>query len=723
MRGPKDEEKLMAPMFPRLHVNDTERGGPRAPPRNKMALYEQLSIPSQRLSSGTASILPFPPSNGDSLASPVTSNHGGGYEKRFFTQFCNSSVPSKREKLVSYSSGGVDLGVVVGNEELSSSATNDQNSITLQPQLSAKSSSSQSQKKSSWKKFGDENDFKVPRSSQSGVTIHRSNSQLGKDHETRPYLNFCFSVQLQKAYEKQNKGTGFIDLSTLSPACQDAMEGSVSVPLIKDKVSLDGSANLPGKFRSTEPLKRVHPFSNQEWRTSPDDVLKNFHGKENNCKGRSESYSRLSPQDSSKNLNGLGNGIKNREDNKCGSLQKVDTEKHDDVSETSMVDSVSALDLTPDDVVAVIGEKQFWKARRAFVNQQRVFAVQVFELHRLLTVQKLIAGSPRILLGDKVCIGKASVKASQQKKLLFEHAMEQPSLIAKPKDYSQKLHPRTEFADENVVRKLPLPSLSKESSKEFIPQRSSYNSQSGSAPPIPMVANAKPLPWCFPQPGNQWLVPVMSPSEGLVYKPYTGPCPPAAGFMAPAYGNFAPTSLKQQSGDIFSASYGVPPHHQGHGILPGAPPFAQTHFPPYGMPVMNLSSSGSAVEPINPFTGPKSKGSQLSVGDTNNSIPRQSLYSISSQTSQAISPGFRKFQASKDTEVQGSSGSNSSDRAKGDALPLFPTEPSVQASDQNSESNGLRRSVIKVVPHNRRSATESAARIFRSIQEERKQFD
>lgn len=42
------DEKNTGPMFPRLHVNDTEKGGPRAPPRNKMALYEQLSIPSQR---------------------------------------------------------------------------------------------------------------------------------------------------------------------------------------------------------------------------------------------------------------------------------------------------------------------------------------------------------------------------------------------------------------------------------------------------------------------------------------------------------------------------------------------------------------------------------------------------------------------------------------------------------------------------------------------------
>lgn len=48
MKRGNDVEKIMGPMFPRLHVNDTEKGGPRAPPRNKMALYEQLSIPSQR---------------------------------------------------------------------------------------------------------------------------------------------------------------------------------------------------------------------------------------------------------------------------------------------------------------------------------------------------------------------------------------------------------------------------------------------------------------------------------------------------------------------------------------------------------------------------------------------------------------------------------------------------------------------------------------------------
>lgn len=70
MKRGKDDDKSVEPMFPRLHVNDTERGGPRAPPRNKMALYEQLSIPSQRFNSG---MLPANPNSSNSLNHPSSS--------------------------------------------------------------------------------------------------------------------------------------------------------------------------------------------------------------------------------------------------------------------------------------------------------------------------------------------------------------------------------------------------------------------------------------------------------------------------------------------------------------------------------------------------------------------------------------------------------------------------------------------------------------------------
>ena len=57
MKRGRDDEKRMEPMFPRLHINDTEKGCPRAPPRNKMALYEQFTVPLKR---STPGVLPLP---------------------------------------------------------------------------------------------------------------------------------------------------------------------------------------------------------------------------------------------------------------------------------------------------------------------------------------------------------------------------------------------------------------------------------------------------------------------------------------------------------------------------------------------------------------------------------------------------------------------------------------------------------------------------------------
>lgn len=56
-RGKEEEEKKkLEPMFPRLHVNDADKGGgPRAPPRNKMALYEHLTTPSHRFTDHSSS--------------------------------------------------------------------------------------------------------------------------------------------------------------------------------------------------------------------------------------------------------------------------------------------------------------------------------------------------------------------------------------------------------------------------------------------------------------------------------------------------------------------------------------------------------------------------------------------------------------------------------------------------------------------------------------------
>ncbi|KAI5405117.1 hypothetical protein KIW84_052047 [Lathyrus oleraceus] len=59
----------------------------------------------------------------------------------------------------------------------------------------------------------------------------------------------------------------------------------------------------------------------------------------------------------------------------------------------------------------------------------------------------------------------------------------------------------------------------------------------------------------YPPPPNQWLVSIMSPSEGLVYKPIIGPCPPnAGGIMTLLYGACGALSLNPGTKDVLEFS-------------------------------------------------------------------------------------------------------------------------------------------------------------------------
>ncbi|TXG46441.1 hypothetical protein EZV62_028059 [Acer yangbiense] len=189
-------------------------------------------------------------------------------------------------------------------------------------------------------------------------------------------------------------------------------------------------------------------------------------------------------------------------------------------------------------------------------------------------------------------------------------------------------------------------------------------------------------------------------SEGLVtrqsnFGSYSGNASNAC-FVAPVYGSCGPVSLTPAGGHFLSTAYGVlASHQQGIGILPGNPPLGQTYFPPYGMPVMNPSISSSAVKQMSPFPGTWTKDNHLSVGDINFIMPNQSSCDMSSQMSRAISCCLGKFQDSKESECT----------------------HRIKMLKPMSSSHG------KVVPHNPRLATESAAWIFQSIQEGRKQYD
>ncbi|KAI3521449.1 hypothetical protein L1887_10915 [Cichorium endivia] len=303
-------------------------------------------------------------------------------------------------------------------------------------------------------------------------------------------------------------------------------------------------------------------------------------------------------------------------------------------------------EINPDEVSQMIGRDQYCKARKTIIQQQRVFQSQLFELHRLIKVQKRLAESTHFSFDDR-----------------GYRPMNMPSEAIFPIDGTI----RRQFQTKNDADRRYSPSLIE------LPQPSTIN-------------GGKQPPWCLiPPPGNQWLVPMRSPSEGLVYKPYTGPCPPPVGLMAQVYG----TSLTPTSRDFINGAY-----PQGIGVFPNNPLYTS-----YGLPAITNGYCSTSIEDNMKYNNP--------VKTLCNTLTLEKLPTIGD---------VQNLQENKESDVQGSSNG-------GDELPLFPTTPMGQDSDRCTGEKGFdeRIKVIKVVPRNPKLASESAARIFQFIQEERKQ--
>ncbi|KAK8654814.1 hypothetical protein V6N13_107412 [Hibiscus sabdariffa] len=685
MRRGKDDEKIMEPMFPRLHVNDTEKGGPRAPPRNKMALYEQLSIPSQR----------FNPSNASSSIPPTSSSQGSNLERNMhFPSRSTSTNPTATPHI-----GGVSSNVRVAHFASIKKARDENDSVV--PVFISSETGQQHRKSKNG--FGGGTlrnvcDDDANRGSSSGV---------GSRKEVRDR-----SVEIAKACSSRERSIKTAaDLSTRETIDGCAKEDTASPDQDSGEIPASRSSRLQENDACS--VQKLRPGRQQDDNGCTDDAaLMAEIGEGTLSRKRSLSYSKGNHSVPDEIIN----DSECRENKTCGSLELANGDKSDNVSETSMVDSLSSLGISPDDVVGIIGQKLFWKARRAIVNQRRVFVFQVFELHRLIKVQRLIAGSPHLLLEDAAYLGKPSLKDSPSKKLPVP-----PEFIVKPvprnkhKDDTEKLSQKMECSEENAVGRTSLSSVKN-------------GSQPSNCGPLPANGDNKMNPWCFNHmPGQQWLVPVMSPSEGLIYKPYTGP-----GLMGSVCGGCGPYGQTPMTGNFMASAYGGPaPPHQGLEALPGAPFPGHSYFPPYGMVVMNPALSGSAMEQMNQISIPGSHApsGQLSRSGANFSVQHQNSCNMPSENNVAA-PRITRFQASKDAEQEWCTASSpgEGERAEknrtvttveGKNTPPHLPSPTAQAIRDTDQ----RTKVIRVVPHNPRSATESVARIFQSIQRERKLCD
>ncbi|KAL0354597.1 UNVERIFIED_CONTAM: protein EARLY FLOWERING 3 [Sesamum radiatum] len=578
MKSGKDEGKLMDPLFPRLHIDDADKGGPKAPPRNKMAM------------------LPIQPTNEHTSSLPQASSSQVGQRLATLCGLPGSSHLA--EIYQSYYSTAVNVKTLLGDSEPRElEGRNYQNPCV-------------------------------------------SGNSRTKCNSLRPHGFDEVSELDDKALEpaKHHKKHSLVD-----EPCQDSR--------IKSKAVTDGISGMPERTMRTTCAPAM------------DDLLHSF--------------------PTHRDGNGLIGAATIKEcskDEDCEPMQGADAGKKQETLDTSVAECTPVVDLTPDDVVGIIGQKLFWKARNIIVRQQRTFAMQIFELHRLIKVQRLIAGSLQVFSENIFNLNvKPSTRFPPISKLLFAIPLNPSPVVTKRK--VNALHPSTHHGTE--------------AEGDFAQQPTPKPS-----PTPPTNFNPKVAPWCFHPPGNQWLATAESPSEGLIHEPYKGPGPPTPSIFGPVFGHQQPVNLSTMGKTVC----GVPAVDlQGIRRFSGGA-FGESCLRPYVMPPINPHSPLLDLNQTTPFTGAQPAGPDKG--------------SLTFDASLAVSCKRSCNMASKSSLVVLDSGENLHgprvDQWQEDAL--FPTRTAVLCSkDQYNQSL----QVIKVVPHDPKSARESAARIFQSIQEER----
>ncbi|GAA0156545.1 hypothetical protein Leryth_001887 [Lithospermum erythrorhizon] len=793
MKGVKDEEKHFDPLFPRINISAAERGGPRAPPRNKMALCDQLTIPSShRFNNGSMSMLPLPPpSTSSNLTASSTPSHVDCH-KGLFSPFSSGNVPGVPPgyhdlgvRRHHHSSNGVTISAVRGSEFRSLVSMSYQTAIHWPPTTKHSMSQSHcflnSRNSTAGKNREQVNNVRLSSYVQLVRSASDSNTRDTMEKHDRHLSCTNSSGKLQTAAEQKLNLT-----SPLSPITENHLEKSSFLQLSNENMCRDTDAVLVNnksaklnmstlKLEYTQKNEEIYSSGPQTQETQlkrpayilptrlkilPDatsgplsshrnaklsanadqsishksnsllddenrfskpsiHVHHNYKSLEEN-KESTESVPTCSEtivrkrrasvmEGPSRSMEELGYQQKSptrcisinecHKDSGCGSKPEGIIDKSDSTSDETVVKSITNFVVSPEEVVRAIGQERFWKARRTILHQQRVLAAQLFDLHRLVKVQRLMAESPDILFEDNFYLSKSSIKLPNSRKLFAENG----------KDYKANLQEsdfKIEHMPESANRKPQTPNAD---NGIFTRQPPIPCPRGLVVPPITTDTQSSPLLF-HPPPGNQWLVPVRSPSEGLIYKAYTGPLPPTAGILSPVYDNVAPISLTGMGDQSFlNSCYSLPPSNlQGIGNLLGHSSQGQSYLQPYPMPVINGSGSTSTFEPISKFT-------KHLIADQDSCVP---IGNIQTHGNGIVSECSKHLEGCKENDLQDSTVTSPLVKNKVDTLSLFPTTPS-HHPPLCSSTTEHKIEVIKVVPHNRKSASESAARIFQTIQEER----
>ncbi|CAM6064714.1 unnamed protein product [Sphagnum tenellum] len=688
MKGAKDgkgegnkHQQAGPALFPRLHVAETKQVGPRAPPRNKMALYEQFTIPFHKFRS---SPIPLPSSTQNPVNPSMSPALAGSYDGRYSYVPCYMNPMSPALAYVPSTNAGPCgvAGQVSMNGTSSSTVVDGDTEMQLAPFVAESSVPTSAPTPSKNGKV----DCTVPTcsvgtraSSQRRSSLSASQSQETASRGHRPPSKKTRDSGKEKRFNiEMPGGSEQLQLHKI-----DGMSSEQAGVLSEQNGGLSelngGLSELNGglSWRIGSVTTSVDDCNVRELDIEQRDADIDNHLQESDLQNQDRDAAQQPQLSLATAPNTVQEAERLRGQNHYGSetseivsevLEQRGQGFSGDESESSMLDYVPVENVTPHDVMSAIGQQRFWRARKTVLRQQKMFSVQVFELHRLMEVQQQMAKDPSLILeADEEEVEEQEQKQEDQQQVPA------PAPVTPVPPHVSELPAK--FVEGNGIKQCNTNRLlMTEAPKLMYPVP--FPHQQGFLPGQPWQAT----PHAANEQGAQ-----MAPQ--YMYLPYPPPYPPAYGYHPLMHPNMM--------------------MYEQNGVQHAQMPTWQQQGCSYGSVALGPGSARYSALPHVPVMMSTQQG--VSVGPSNYFHPLDQLGSLGASSQMHVNNPTGKEGGMRDTETK-----QANDSPVSDPLPLFPPSPvPIRSMPQTG--------VIKVVPRAVLATAESTAGILLSIQKESQQ--
>ncbi|MCO5562442.1 hypothetical protein L7F22_016070 [Adiantum nelumboides] len=572
------------PLFPRLHVSETEKAGPKAPPRNKMALYEQFTVPSHGFIQPTqvatfhqpyGSGYPFMPHYVPSAAYANSSN----VQYSQPSQVTSSSGFTSGSMVVSMEAHRAPRQNKVGSLQVLTEATTECITSDVPPQRE-KSGSSLNDNVESVNSHGNIATGKFrPPTLEKTESLHEVMSSLKESmegmHERCDGPSVAADVNGGRSKRLSGGVSAPCDLSErLTKPTQKGVAAKMQAGKSGhncDSINQSLSGNEHCHMQNGTSFEMKNSEESRAFLAADDQNLLPDNQGPSFTLG-SDKYSQVQPccntlqtflpkvnkvEGSKGEMENLG--IKSFEEHKTKNKEHHESQPGCcGVSPDNSADFMPVI--KPKDVILAVGQQQFWKARKTLLRQQRIFSDQVFQLHKLIMIQQLLAETPGTLIDESVhfeTVGECEAPAPQTKRSFNPSTYARNAGDSKKKSKSQPVDVESSPAVSKDVKEVKI------STPELVcDEISAWGYPSFGQWIGPMAAQGQLY-------GYQQLAEGLPPGSAFSL-PYvsSGPAPPMVSFGIPYCGrqqelpaeissNYGPATVSKQDGSgLLSRNFG-----------------------------------------------------------------------------------------------------------------------------------------------------------------------